>query len=176
LAVNLPYVFDTIALPRNILKGFIAGSAFMLLLALAMLVKSGPLAAVPLLIASVFLGWVARKFHSGFLMTGFAGSARGTLSRDAVVVEQSALGRIPLPSPAGRHPLSRFKAVRVTYLGPRRNSGGYLFAKIYLVGRENMADVCIAYERDTAAKALAPQIAAAVELPLEQVGLAPFDH
>jgi hypothetical protein len=64
----------------------------------------------------------------------------------------------------------------VIYLGPGRNSGGYLFARVYLVGREGTADVCVAYERDTTAKALAPEIAAALKLPLEQVGLAPFDR
>jgi hypothetical protein len=36
--------------------------------------------------------------------------------------------------------------------------------------------VCVASERDTTAKALAPEIAAAVGLPLEQEGLVPFDH
>jgi hypothetical protein len=72
LTVTLPYEFDTIALRRNILKGFVAGSAFMMLLALAMLIKYGPLAAVPFPLAAVFLAWVARKF-----LTGFAGSARG---------------------------------------------------------------------------------------------------
>jgi hypothetical protein len=171
LAVTLPYAFDTMALPRNILKGFVAGSAFMMLLALAMLIKYGPLAAVPFPLAAVFLAWVARKF-----LTGFAGIAKGTITQDAVIVEPSALGRIRLPSPAGRYPLGRFKAVRVTYLGPGRTSAGYLYAQIHLVGREGTADVCVALERDTTAKALAPEIAAAVGLRLEQVGLAPFDH
>jgi hypothetical protein len=171
LAITLPYEFDTMVLPRNILKGFVAGSAFMLLLALAMLIKYGPLAALPFPLAAVFFAWVARKF-----LTGFAGRARGTITQDAVVVDPTALGRIRLPSPAGRYPRNRFKAVRVTYLGPNRNGGGYLFAQIDLVGREGTADVCVAFERDTTAKALAPEIAAAVKLPLEQVGLVPFDH
>ena len=34
--------------------------------------------------------------------------------------------------------------------------------------------VCVAMERDTTAKTLAPGIAAAVGLPLEQVGVAPL--
>ncbi len=159
------------ALPRNILKGFLAGSAFMMLLALAMLIKYGALAAVPFLLAAVFLGGVARKY-----LTSFAGSAKGAITRDGVVVEPSAIGPIHLPSPAGRHPLSRFKAVRITYLGPGRSVQSHLLAQIPLVGREGAGDVCVAYERDTTAKALAPQIAAAVNLPLEQVGLVPFDH
>jgi hypothetical protein len=143
----------------------------MMLFALAMLIKHGPLAAAPFPLAAVFLAWVARKY-----LTTFSGIGKGTITHDAVVVEPSALGRIRLPSPARRYPLGRFKAVRVTYLGPGRNGGGYLFAQVYLVGREGTADVCVAHERDTTAKALAPQIAAAVGLPLEQVGLAPFDH
>ena len=57
------------------------------------------------------------------------------------------------------------------YGGPvPRSSGGYLFAKVYLIGREGTANVCVANERDTTAKALAPEIAAAVGLPLEQRG------
>jgi hypothetical protein len=136
MAVTLPYQFDTIALPRNILKGFIAGSAFMMLLALAMLIKYGPLAAIPFPLAAVLLAWVARKF-----LTGFTGVARGTITQDVVVVEPSALGWIRLPGPAGRYPLRRFKAVRVTYLGPGRNSGSYFFAKVFLVGIEGTADV-----------------------------------
>jgi hypothetical protein len=171
MAITLPYEFDTMALPRNILKGFVAGSALMMLLALAMLIKYGLLAAAPFPLAAVFLAWVARKF-----LISFAGRARGRIAQDAVVVEPSALGRIRLPSPAGRYPLDRFKSVRVTYLGPGRNSSGYLFAQIDLIGREGTADVCVTFERDTIAKALAPEIATAVKLPLEQVGLAPFDH
>ena len=92
------------------------------------------------------------------------------------MVNPSALGPIRLPSPASRHSLDQFTAVRVTYLGPGQNSAGYLFAAIYLVGCEGTADVCVVYERDTTAKALAPEIAMALQLPLEQVGLAPFDH
>ena len=64
----------------------------------------------------------------------------------------------------------------MTYPGPGRNSGSYFFAKVFLVGIEGTADVCVALERDTIAKALAPEIAAALKLPLEQDGLAPFDH
>ncbi len=171
MAVTLPYEFDTIALPRNILKGFVAGSGFMMLLALAMLAKYGPLAAVPFPLAAAFFGWVAHKS-----LKAFPGRAKGTITRDAVVVEPSALGPIRLPSPVGRYPLGQFKTVRVTYLGPNRNSGGYLYAQVDLVGREGTADVCVAYERDATAKELAPEIATAVGLPLEQVGLAPFDH
>lgn len=171
MALTLPYEFDTIGLPRNILKGFIAGTAFLVLLALAMAIKYGPLAAGPLLLAALFLGWVARKF-----LTTLGGTAKGAITRDGVIVEPSALGPIQLPSPAGRHPLSRFKAVRITYQGPGRNIQSYFFARVHLVGREGTGDVCVAFERDRTAKSLAPQIAAAMGLPLEQVGLAPFDH
>ena len=48
--------------------------------------------------------------------------------------------------------------------------------QLFRLGRDGTADVCIASERDTTAKALAPEIAAAVGLPLEQEGLAPLDH
>lgn len=171
MAIALPYEFDTMALPRNILIGFLAGCAFMVLLAVAMSIKYWPLAATPFLLAALLLGWVARKY-----LTTFAGSAKGTITRDGVVVEPSALGPIRLPSPVGRHPLGRFKAVRITYLGPGRNTQGTLFARIHFIAREGTGDVCVAYERDTTAKALAPQIAAAVDLPLEQVGSIPFDH
>ena len=167
--IYFPYEFDTMALPRNILKGFLAGCAFMVVVMLAMLIKSGPLAAAPLLLAALLLGWVARKY-----LTTLAGSAKGTITRDAVVVEPSAVGPIRLPSPAGRYALSQFKAVRITYLGPGRSTQSYFHAQVHLIGREGIGDVCIAYERDTTAKALAPQIAAAVDLPLEQVGLAPL--
>jgi hypothetical protein len=65
----------------------------------------------------------------------------------------------------------------VIYGGPVPGaSSGYLFAQVYLVGRDGTADICVASERDITAKALAPQIAAAVRLPLEQEGLVPFDH
>jgi len=167
--IALPYEFDTMALPRNILKGFLAGCAFMMVVTLAMLIKYGPLAALPLLLATLFLGWVTRKF-----LTTLAGSAKGTITQDGVVVEPSALGPIHLPSPAGRYPLSQFKAVRITYLGPGRSMQTHFHAQIHLIGRDGTGDLCIAYERDRTAKALAPQIAAAVDLPLEQVGLAPF--
>jgi hypothetical protein len=43
-----------------------------------------------------------------------------------------------------------------------------------LLTQINMQSVWV--ERDTTAKVLAPEIAAAVKLPLEQVGLAPFDR
>jgi hypothetical protein len=64
----------------------------------------------------------------------------------------------------------------VTYLGAGRDSGGYSFAKVFLVDIEGTADVCVAHERDTIAKPLAPEIGADLKLPLEQDGLAPFDH
>jgi hypothetical protein len=168
VAVALPYEFDTVALPRNILKGIVAAGALMALLALVMFAKYGPLAAVPFTVAICFFAWIGRKYR-----TTFADYAKGAITQEAVIVEASALGPIRLPTPAGRHPLSLFKAVRVTYLGPNRNSAGYLYAQIHVVGAKN---VCVAYERDTAAKALAPELAAALRLPLEEVGLAPFDH
>jgi hypothetical protein len=170
--VTLPYEFDTQALTRNILTGFIAGSAFILPLALVMLIKHGPLAAVPMTLAAVLLTWVGRKS-----LTVFRARAKGTITQDAVIIEPNALGRIRLPSSEGRYPLSRFKAVRVTYLGPNLRDGtGGCFAEVYLIDCNGTLDVCVAVERDMTAKVLAPQTAAAVRLPLEQVGAAPFDH
>ena len=120
----------------------------------------------------MFLAWVARKY-----ITTFAGLAKGAINRDAVVIEPSTLGPLRLPSPVGTYRLRQFKAVRVIYGGPvPGGSGGYLFANVYLIGRDGTADVCVASERDTTAKALAPEISAAVGLPLEQEGLVPFDH
>jgi len=107
----------------------------------------------------------------------FDGLAKGAIRRDAVVVEPSAIGPLRIPSPVGTYRLDQFKAVRVSYGGPApMGSGGYYFAKVYLIGREGTADVCVANERDTTAKALAPEIAATVGLPLEQEGLVPFGH
>jgi hypothetical protein len=172
LTLALPYEFDTIRLSRTILSAMLGGSAFMVLLALAMLIKHGPLAASPFPLAALLLAWVARKY-----MTTFDGLAKGAIQRDAVVVEPSALGPLRLPSPVGTYRPGQFKAVRVIYAGPGpTGSGGYLFAKVYLIGRDGTADVCVANERDTTAKALAPEIATAVGLPLEQEGLVPFDH
>ena len=171
MAVTLPYEFDTQALTRNILTGFIVGSAFMLLLALVMLVKYGPLAAIPMTLAAVLLFWAGRKS-----MTVFRTRAKGIITQDAVIIEPNALGRVRLPSSEGRYPLSRFKAVRVTYEGPNRNTAGALFAEVCLIDWKGTLDVCVAFERDTTAKVLAPQLAAAVRLPLEQIGVPPFDH
>ena len=173
MALTLPYEFDTVKLSMTVLSAMLGGSAFMVFAALVMLMKSGPLAASPCLLAALLLAWVASKY-----MKSFDGLAKGTIQRDAVVVEPSALGPLPMPSPVGTHRLGQFKAVRVIYGGPVPGTGGgsYLFAKIYLIGREGTADVCVANERDTTAKALAPEIAAAVGLPLEQEGLVPFDH
>jgi hypothetical protein len=172
LGITLPYFFDTMALPRKILIAMIGGSAFMLLSALVMLIKSGPLAATPFPFAALFFVWVARKY-----MTTFAGFAKGAINRDVVVIEPSALGPLRLPGPVGTYRLGEFKAVRVIYGGPvPRVNNSYLWATVYLIGREGTADVCVASERDITAKALAPEIAAAVGLTLEQEGLVPFDH
>jgi hypothetical protein len=160
------------ALPRKILSAMVGGSAFMVFSAVVMLIKNGPLATTPFLLAALFLAWVARKY-----MTTFAGLGKGAINRDAVVIEPSGLGPLRLPGPVGRYRLDQFKTVRVIYNGPvPGGSGGYLFATVYLIGHEGTADVCVASARDTTAKALAPEIAAAVGLPLEQEGLAPFDH
>jgi hypothetical protein len=172
LAVTLPYDFDTMALPRKILSAILGGSALMLFFGLIMLIKSGPLRATPLPLAAVFFAWIARKY-----MTTFAGFAKGTIKGDAVVIGRSTLGPLALPGPFGTYQLNKFKTVRVVYSGPVfPGTGSYLFAHVYLIGREGAADVCVASERDITAKALAPEIAAAVGLPLEQDGLAPFDH
>jgi len=172
LALTLPYEFDTIKLSMTVLSAMLGGSAFMVFAALVMLMKSGPLAASPCVLAALLLAWVASKY-----MKTFDGLARGSIQRDAVVVEPSAIGPLRIPSPVGTYRPGQFKAVRVIYAGPgQAGSGGYYFAKIYLIGREGTANVCIANERDTTAKALAPEIAAAVGLPLEQEGLVPFDH
>jgi len=172
VAVTLPYAFDTIALPTKILGAMIGGSAFMAFVGLVMLIKQGPLAASPFPLAALLLAWVASKY-----MTTFAGVAKGTINRGAVVIEPSALGPLRLPGPVGTYRLDQFKTVRVVYGGPVPGAGsGYLFAQIYLIGREDIADICVASERDTTAKALAPEIAAAVGLPLEKEGLVPFDH
>ncbi len=172
MAVTLPYEFDTMALPRKILGAFVGGSALMALFALVMLFKSGPLAATPFPLAAVFLAWAARKF-----IRTFSGLAKGAINRDAVVMEPSTLGPLRLPGPVGTFRLGQFKAVRVIYGGPvPGGSGGYLFANVYLIGRDGTVDVCVASERDTTAKALASEIAAAVGLPFEREGLVPFDH
>lgn len=172
MALTLPYEFDTMKLSMTVLSAMLGGSAFMVFAALVMLMKSGPLAASPCMLAALLLAWVASKY-----MTTFAGLAKGAIQSDAVVVEPSAIGPLRIPSPVGTYRLGQFKAVRVIYGGPVPGSGGgYLFAKVYLIGREGTADVCVANERDTTAKALAPEIAAAVGLPLEQEGLVPFDH
>jgi hypothetical protein len=132
LAVTLPYDFDTMALPRKILSAMVGGSALMVIFALVMLIKSGPLAATPFPLAALFLAWVARKS-----MTTFDGAAKGAIKRDAVVIEPCALGPLRLPGPVGTYQLGQFKAVRVIYDGPVPGaSGGYLFAQVYLIGRE----------------------------------------
>jgi hypothetical protein len=172
LALVLPYEFDTIKLSVTVLSAMLGGSAFMVFAALVMLMKSGPLAASPCLLAALLLAWVASKY-----MKTFDGLAKGSIQRDAVVVESSAIGPLRIPSPVGTYRPGQFKAVRVIYGGPGpTGSGGYYFAKIYLIGRGGAADICVANARDTTAKALAPEIAAAVGLPLEQEGLVPFDH
>jgi len=172
LAVTLPYHFDTMALPSKILAAMVGGSALMVLFALAMLIKNGPLAAAPFPLAAVFLAWVAGKY-----IATFTGLAKGAINRDAVVIEPSALGPLRLPSPVGTYRLGQFKAVRVIYGGPvPGSSGGYLFANVYLIGRDGTVDVCVASERDTTAQALASEIAIAVGLPFEHEGLVPFDR
>ena len=172
MALTLPYEFDTMKLSMTVLSAMLGGSAFMMFAALVMLMKSGPLAASPCLLAALLLAWVASKY-----MKTFDGLARGSIQRDAVVVEPSAIGPLRIPSPVGTYRPGQFKAVRVIYAGPGpAGSGGYYFAKIYLIGSEGTADVCVANERDTTAKALAPEIAAAVGLALEQEGLVPFGH
>jgi hypothetical protein len=55
LAITLPYDFNTIALPRKILGAMVGGSAFMVLVALGMLIKNGPLAASPFPLAALLL-------------------------------------------------------------------------------------------------------------------------
>ena len=87
MAVTLPYEFDTIALPTKILGAMVGGSAFMVLVGLAMLIKQGPLAASPFPFAALLLAWVAGKY-----MTTFAGAAKGTINRDAVVIEDGMAG------------------------------------------------------------------------------------
>jgi len=172
LALTLPYEFDTMKLSMTVLSAMLGASAFMVFAALVMLMKSGPLAASPCLLAALLMAWVASKY-----MKTFDGLAKGSIQRDAVMVEPSAIGPLRIPSPVSTYRLGQFKAVRVIYGGPTpRSGGGYLFGKVYLMGREGTANVCVANERDTTAKALAPEIAAAVGLPLEQEGLVPFDH
>ena len=168
-AVSLPYDFDSVTLNRNILKGFLGGAAVLFaLVLLALTVKHSLAAAAHLLICGTILGFVGHKFAT------VAEGAKGTITRDEVVVEPSAFYGIPLRSPAGRFPLQRFRAVRVEYLGPRAQGTSFLFARIWLIGHEGTPDVSLAMERDTTAKTLAPEIAAAVGLPLEQVGVAPL--
>src|SRR5882757_8581017 len=124
------------ALPRKILSAMVIGGASMVLFAVVMLIKSGPLAATPFPLAALFLAWVARKY-----MTTFAGLAKGAINRDAVVIEPSALGPLRLSSPVGTYRLGQFEAVRVIYSGPVPGGrGGYLFANVYLIGREGTAD------------------------------------
>ena len=172
MALGLPYEFDTMKLSMTVLRAMLGGSAFMVFSALVMLLKSGPLAASPCMLAALLLAWVA----SSYVKT-FDGLAKGAIRRDAVVVEPSGIGPLRIPSPVGTYRLDQFKAVRVSYGGPASiGSGGFYFAKVYLIGREGTADVCVANERDTTAKALAPEIAAVVGLPLEQEGLVPFGH
>src|SRR5258708_1302985 len=153
-------------LPRKILTGMMGGSALMVLFALVMLIKGGPLAAVPLPLAALLLAWVARKYT-----TTFAGFARGAINGHAVVIEPSALGPLRLPGPVGTYRLDEFKAVRVIYSGPvPRGSGGYLFANVYLIGRGSIVDVCGSSQRDPTAKGPAPRNATARRPPPAQEG------
>ena len=62
----------------------------MMLLALAMLIKYGPLAAIPFPLAAVLVAWFARKF-----LTGFTGVAKKKEKTDRFIFQR---GRCRLSS------------------------------------------------------------------------------
>ncbi len=174
LAVTLPYDFDTIALPRKILAATVAGSALMMLFALVNAHQERPAGRSPLSARCLASGVGRRQIHRQLSTGRRQGSDQPGCRRD-----RAERARPAAPSRSGRNVSAWPIQGRPRDLrrARRRELAGAIFSRqVYLIGRDGTADICVASERDTTAKALAPEIAAAVGLPFEHEGLVPFDH
>jgi len=163
MAITLPYEFDTSGVVKLILRG-VLGLLLVVLLGIlySLLVSHSIFAAMQLLLVAA----VAKYFGSLFLRN-LTGSV-GTITADAVVVLPDQLYGFRLAGPAGRFPISQFRAVRVDRIPNPIGIQILPYERVCLVGKKGTPDILIARTDRNAGRTVGNELASAMKLPYEE--------
>src|SRR5262245_27326949 len=164
--IALPYRFDTSSVWRTILTGAFGLNVLLIAcVVFSVVARLWPIT-VALAVTELFMlvfTWLLIRFQHGSV---------GTLNLDRVDVEPNVLFGLSLPGPNGNYPLDRFLAVRVEFRSGPIQPGvqGGPNEVVWLVGRSGTPNVAIARTDDGAGRAFGQQLAALLELPVEETG------
>lgn len=165
MTVPLPYRFDTTSGWHTLLRGAFALNAT-LLLGIPFKVLTGHWPT-----ALALLAFEAAVFVVTRLFVRFQDGSLGTLYLDRVEVESNAVLGVPLPGPRGVYARERFSAVRVDFMmGPISVDGqsGGPHELVWLAGRDGTPDVLLARTRERTGRAVATELGALLDLPVEE--------
>lgn len=110
-------------------------------------------------------------FFSRLFLRYQTGSA-GTLSADRIVIQPNTLLWFSLPGPVGTYTIDRFSAVRVEFsMGPvQPGVQGGPNEVVWLVGRAGTLNIALARTSDGAGRVVGRELAALLNLPVQEVG------
>jgi hypothetical protein len=166
VSLTLPYAFDTTDVLTLIVRGA-AGLLFLVVVpgVIYSVLVSGSMGAAALLVIIAGL-----TLYFARLIGMHVGGAKGTITRDAVTIEATAVYGLPISRPSGTFPLRHFTAVRLEkFSGPIdvMVQGGPN-EQVTLAGGDATPDVLVARAKPGAGAPLARDLAAAVALPFEE--------
>lgn len=160
----LPYQFDSSAVVSTILRGVLGLLVLVVVpgILYSLFVSHSMAATVQLLLVAALIVWFGRRFLGNLV------GSRGTITVEAVVVEQVRLYGFRLAGPEGHFSPEQFDAVRVEQAsGPISVQGGP-HARVCLAGKDDIPDILIARMAPDAGRALGGELAAALGLPYQQ--------
>jgi hypothetical protein len=160
---TLPFQFDTAGVVISIVQGIVA---LLGVLAIGVLysffVSRSAVSAAGLLVTAVGVLWLGR-----LVLANLEGT-RGTITRERVVVQPGGVRGMRTAGPSGTFPLGRFTQVRVERIMPSEGIHSQGHERVSLVGKEGTPDIMIARADLDAGRTLARDLAAALNLRLEE--------
>lgn len=164
--ITLPYRFDTSSVWHTILKGALGLNVLLILcVAFSAFTRPWPMT-LGLAFIELLMVWFTR------VLLRFQEGSIGTLSGDRIEVRPNLLLGLPLPGPSGSYSLDRFSAIRVEFRSGPIQPGvqGGPNEVVWLVGKSGTPSVALARTDDGAGRSVGQQLAALLELPVEEVG------
>lgn len=162
----LPFRFDTSRVVVPVLR-FWFGLLLVLIGAAAytLIVSRRPGATLGLLVVAGIVVYFGRLFVANWTGT------RGMVTSDVVTVERVRFFGVRLAGPEGTFPTDRFASVRVERASPPLEGPGGPHARVYLAGRDQTPDILVARDDLDEGRALARDLAAALDLPLDETSV-----
>jgi hypothetical protein len=162
----LPFRFDTSRVVVPVLRIWF-GLLLVLVAAAAytLIVSRRPGAALGLFVVAGIVVYFGRLFVANWTGT------RGMVTFEGVTVERVRLFGVRLAGPEGTFPTDQFAGVRVERAPSPLEGPGGPHARVYLAGRDRTPDILVARDDLDEGRALARDLAAALDLPLDETSV-----